>query len=546
MFCSGCTRRGHLVHTCRLTLPFSGLPINSPYVSVYRPIYSPSHLDNSDNWPNKQNIRNQPDSTISTAANANNRNKRPSKSPSGFENQRELKKKKVNSFSEETDVNQNTKNTTNERPRKMSSSKEQADESSKNVSEFNSGPLPDFIPLSSSNRDKKGHMIQDNEVSDTSDVVTVARIYITNDIIEKLKTSEGQEWLEKTKKTHNVELSNSDITSFLSISGKVADQEAFQTELRNWITKNQGCNRQSSDENLDNSSERVDNNYLLQDIPKNRCNLLRKIAKALDSLKDDLGDPRTLYKELTYLQSQHQQLLRQRVISPQRLSNNTTNIKGMLKKLNMVLLGQARLADGQRHLSELYSLQEKLTKLRQKNIAPELRKEIGQHYNSIFTAIERNDYAELLQKYHLNRTSKSVEKRKKKKFKLKQKMINNVTKNNTIPPLQQNTNIQKPVNDNLQVAEKGADKKKPVSNVAQRLKQLMHVHKLLVKTQPEGSNQKKLRIMLVRKLHSHISSLSQKDQMNSKALKKIKTIQSQAYAFLQSVNRLDSLIAAEL
>ncbi|KAL4720829.1 hypothetical protein ACJJTC_005565 [Scirpophaga incertulas] len=49
----------------------------------------------------------------------------------------------------------------------------------------------------SSNRDNQGRIIQDNEVSDTSGVDTTARIYVTNEVIEKLKTDEGAIWLKE-------------------------------------------------------------------------------------------------------------------------------------------------------------------------------------------------------------------------------------------------------------------------------------------------------------------------------------------------------------
>ncbi|RVE42291.1 hypothetical protein evm_013056 [Chilo suppressalis] len=72
LHCSGCTRRGHLVHTCRVTLPFSGLPINSPYVALYRPIYV----------SDTQNLeKNQRDTTITSVTTPRSEsNKRQSKS----------------------------------------------------------------------------------------------------------------------------------------------------------------------------------------------------------------------------------------------------------------------------------------------------------------------------------------------------------------------------------------------------------------------------------------------------------------------------------
>ncbi|CAG4977218.1 unnamed protein product [Parnassius apollo] len=560
MFCSGCARRGHLVHTCRLSLPFSGLPINSPYVSLYHPIYFSTNentnpFDNNTPQRNRQfNRYNTQDSTISSATiqHRNDRNKRQSNSPICHESH--VNKKRNTSNSEETDLRRNTKSPKNHgSERKTSQNFDHNEDTNKIAKETNkllnnnSEPhkttnteiekASDFIPLSSTNHDKKGQIIQDNEVSDTSDIVTSARIYITNDIIEKLKTKDGEEWLKKSTQKNNVTLQTTDFNLFIGILGKVADQEAFQAELRDWIKSKENTGNVKSGNDLEITKEMTNEEAVLcNNIPRNRCNVLRKINKALELLKEDLGDPKDIYKELTYLQNHHQQLLKQKEVSPKQLSNNRDNINDMLKKLNMVLIGQAGLADGSKHLSELYSLQEKLTNFRQKYIPPQMREEIGQHYHCIFTAIPRKDYQELLNKYYVTK-SKPVLLRKKKNDKsirlspavhAKKKFAKNWHKKRNDAGLNGSNEI---IEDNNAVA------RNPF--VEQTINRLVFYHRRLMRAKPHDNVLNKTRVELVNKLNSHISSLGQKNNMSPNAMrkmrKKMKITQEQAQLFLTNV-----------
>lgn len=543
LFCSGCTRRGHLVHTCRLSLPFSGFPINSPYVHQYRPVYGP--IIDTESFRNQQNRQCsktfQQDSTIYsvTLPNKNDRNKRQSKSPTRHESH--INKKKI-VFPGTPEVQRNTKSPlSTAHQRKNSPSKDLYDDGDKikdteiitsSAASENKGAevekAPDFIPIGSSNHDKKGHMIQDNEVSDTSDVVTSARIYFTNDIVDKLKSNEGEQWLKETMEKFNIILQHTDINSFLSIKGKIVDQESFQAALRDWSKPNL---ESVNPENNLTSPQGLESDLLSQNIPKNRNNVLRKLSKALESLKEDLGDPEQMYKELHYLQNHHTELLKQKLISPKQLSNNRDNMKKMLKKLNMILLGQAGLADGSKHLNELQSLQNKLIKYRRRNITTELRQEIGQHYRCIFTAMPRNDYGDLLQKYQVARTSKPVFKKKKninlkkmKKFKGLSQISKSLAKETTELPKKEVAAV---------IENKSPQARGPL--VEKYKNKLVFYHRRLMNARPNDSVLKKTRVELVRKLHSRIASLHRNANTSSKALKKMRKVQKQARVFLNNV-----------
>ncbi|KAG6441838.1 hypothetical protein O3G_MSEX002053 [Manduca sexta] len=533
LYCSGCTRRGHLIHTCRSTLPFSGLPINSPYVYLYRPVYSSSPQDMQNESNNSKNVKasnnNDQDTSMSPANNSRlERNKRQSKSPTVHETH--VNKKRNLSITDEVDLKRSTKSPINNTQRKTSLS---SDDNNKNKKEINKTPTVhspktvssgqkalDFIAVGSTNFDKRGHIIQDNEVSDTSDVVTSARIYVTNEIINNLKSKEGEVWLNDTMAKHNVVVECIETNSFLSIKGKVGDQEAFQTALREWSNIQNEETTAHNDSNVSNDSKNDQCDLSL--IPKNRNNLLRQLSKALNSLKEDIGDPKDLYKELTFFQNRHQQLLKQKTVSPKQVSNNRCNINLMLKKLNMVLLGQAGLADGSQHLSELHLFHEQLMNSTQKFIPPELRKEIGHHYYNIFAAIPRDDYVELLKKFYQTSTA-FKRKKKERSFHLNPK-INRFNKSlNSNPHQQIYAHVEKPTKFGDNVSS---------NNMRQKL---VFYHQRLLKTQPNGAVLKKTRVELVRKLHSFIASMFRNEKVSSKTMKKMKKAQEQAHTFLANV-----------
>ncbi|XP_032527167.2 uncharacterized protein LOC116777618 [Danaus plexippus] len=535
MFCSGCTRRGHLVHTCRLSLPFSGLPMNSPYVSVYRPVYQMLDTNNQSNDIGNKKFKNRNNSENSSTIRQD-RMKRQSKSPTTHDSH--LNKKR-NMGTIEVEISSGNKFPTGNQ-RKVIISEENPNNSSKIITETNINKkssevqsterAPDFIPITSSdNRDKRGQIIQDNEVSDTSEVITSARVYITKEIADLLMTDEGSLWLNTTIKNNDLILENDTITFYLSINGTVGNQEAFQAELGEWIKKKQAGREKErfvSESETDVTQEGTnDQQSLTNNIPKNRNNALRKLNKAFDSLKKDLGDPKTIYKELTYLQNKHQQLINQKVISPKKLSNNRDNINLMLRKLNMVLLGQAGLADGSTHLKELYSLQEKLSNFRQKNIPTSLREEIGEHFHCIFAAIPRDDYIELLSKFY-NKPVITFKKKNDRSFKVSPK-----PNQKTLNPIQ---NIQR----NVSVV-KDDTKENNVANDTSQLtaatkNKLVFYHRRLLRSRPMDAVLKKTKSELLRKLHFNLALLGDKAHISSKALKKMRKIQEQAQLFLNN------------
>nr|XP_034834883.1 uncharacterized protein LOC117991397 isoform X1 [Maniola hyperantus] len=547
IYCSGCTRRGHLIHNCRVTLPFSGLPINSPFVAVYRPVYSPicnnDFSPNTPNQGNKQYNRVVPkDSNLSSESTTrNDQLKRQSKSPVNHDTH--LNKKKNFGTSDNTEIRQRTNspiNNNNSLQKKNTQNKEQPAITNKDATEpkKNAKTAPaeenqvtdkalDFIPITSENHDKQGQIIQDNEVSDTSDVVTSARIYIPKEIVEKLKTEEGDMWMKEATKKNNVTLESDIITFYVSIKGTVGNQEAFQTELRDWISAKQNKERAVSESEADVTQESITEQSVMSNgIPKNRNNVLQKLNGAFETLKTNLGDPKALYRELLYLQNRHEHLLKINVLSPQKLSNSRSNINGMLRKLNMVLIGQAGLAGGSRHLRELHLLHEKLTNFRHKNISPTLREEIGQHYNCIFTAIQRDDYVELLNKYYYSRPTPALKKRhNNKKFKSPTVTQNNIN----IQHLQPNVNNANYDNNRQQ------NTALAIPLMVNAKQKLMFYHRRLLSTKPRDMVLKKTKTELINKINSQITSFEKKSHASKKNFKRMKKVQEQVQLFLSNI-----------
>lgn len=529
LFCSGCARRGHLVHTCRAFVPFCSLPIPSPGVARYWRLYPP-------NTPTQK--QKPQDDTISSLSPRSDTIKRVSKSPVAHETH--VNKKRMTS---ESDGNKSQPT-----PRKTSLTKEPnvvpklTDLSTSAIEETLTKEVEkalDYIPLSSNNHDKRGQIIQDNEVSDTSEVLTAARIYIPDDVIERLQTVEGQDWLKHCMDKLQVDVQHSVAQSFLNIKGTVGGQEAFQSELREW---SRGDNNRepvmtADPVNAENGEEQLA--YLM---PKKKNDVLRKLGDAFDSLQHEIGDPNKMYKELLYLQNNHRTLVHQKVVSPGKLKNNRNNINVMTKKLNMILLGQAGLAEGSIHMRELYSLQEKVINFRQQKVPMPLREAISSHYRQIFTAAPRDDYVELLRMFHNTKCRATFKNNKKNNFlKLKTKNRKKNDKNNPpqekpFPGTDKTINVE--LTENIAVSPLPASPKKTTmlnNNDKALIKKMMFYKKRLLNANATDKARKNQRSQLLQRLQRHIACLNTKDGANTKARKKMKKTQEKAHVFLADI-----------
>ncbi|XP_063357910.1 uncharacterized protein LOC134647488 [Cydia amplana] len=399
--CSGCTRRGHLAHTCRTFLPLCSLPVPTPHVARYFRLYPPTDT------PKTHKRLSKSPTTHETHA-----NKRRNISDSDLNRSRTVSENEQNRPKKKSEDGWNSRMRKNSesgnRTRKNSQSAPASEPKEANNAEAEKAP--DFIPVGT-NTDSNGQVIQDNEVSDTSEVKTSARIYMAFDAMKRLSTLDGQDWLNRCMDRFNVDVQYSNTSSFLTVVGTVGDQEAFRSELRAWSGRSEPVTPVAGVEKEPQARIGL--------IPQKKNDALRKLNAAFEMLKNKIGDPKAIFKELTYLQNRHQTIKNQKVVSPLQLDKNRERLNNMFKKLNMVLLGQAGLAGGAERMTALYSLQEKIINIRNKKVPRPLRSEISQHYQIIFTSLARNDYADLVKKFYttrpLNLKTNSPSKTKKKK-----------------------------------------------------------------------------------------------------------------------------------
>ncbi|XP_063395562.1 uncharacterized protein LOC134680365 [Cydia fagiglandana] len=519
--CSGCTRRGHLAHTCRTFLPLCSLPVPSPHVARYFRLYPPTDTPKTHKRLSKSPTTHE--THVNKRRNISDSDLNRSRMVS--ENEQNRPKKK----SEDGWIARMRKNSESENRTRKNSQSAPASEP-KEAKNAEAEKAPDFIPIGA-NTDSNGQVIQDNEVSDTSEVKTSARVYMTVDAMKRLSTLDGQDWLNRCMDRFNVDVQFSNASSFLTVVGTVGDQEAFHSELRAWSGRSEPMTPVAG-------VEEEGPQVKISLIPQKKNDVLRKLKNAFQMLKNNIGDPKAIFKELTYLQNRHQTIKNQKAISPVQLSKNRDRLNDMHKKLNMVLLGQAGLAGGAERLNALYSLQEKLINIRTQRVPRPLRSEISQHYQIIFTHAARNDYPDLVKKYYttrpltLKKNSPGKNKKKKKKkidqqqkpvLTIKETVNNQPTEVDPVPIL---------------AASRSQQPNKAIKNM---MKNLSCFYSRLVKNQPQNQTRNAMRLDIVYKILDVQKCLSefegQTKKLQTEKIKNALKIQRQAKAFLDGVKQ---------
>lgn len=514
--CSGCTRRGHLAHSCRAFLPLCSLPVPSPRVARYLRLYPPTPT----HTPNTHKRLSKSPTTHETHANKrrNISDGDLNRSRTVSENEQNRSKKK----SEDGGIARMRKNSESENGMRKNSQSVPASEP-KEAKNAEAEKAPDFIPVGT-NTDSNGQVIQDNEVSDTSEVKTSARIYMNFGLMKRLSTLDGQDWLNRCMDRFNVDVQYTTTSSFLTVVGTVGDQEAFQSELRVWSGRSEPVVPEVE-------KEKPTSQFNL--MPQKKNDILRKLNNAFEMLKNNIGDPKAIFKELKYFQNRHETIKKQKVISPVQLSKNREKLDEMLKKLNMVLLGQAGLAGGDQHMHALQSLQDKIINIRNQKVPHLLRSEISQHYKVIFTPVARNDYADLVQKFYTTtrpRATKKISKNKRKKKKIDQQKKPVLTNNDIV---------------NNQPAEVDTMPRQPndkTENIIKNLtKKLSCFYSRLLKGQYEKEDRNAMRLDIAHKILDVQKCLSefegQTKKLQMEKIKNARKIQRKALAFLHGENQ---------
>ncbi|XP_050336084.1 uncharacterized protein LOC126762991 [Bactrocera neohumeralis] len=254
-------------------------------------------------------------------------------------------------------------------------------------------PLPDFIPLGD-NSDV--NMVNDtntgishrfvaadtddeniNENKNENDSPCEAKVFLTPFHSNYLLSPTGHDFLVQKSKECNIKarLDWTSVGHVLVIFGLAFDQDTFHKALLEQCQKlmDQMNNKQFSGIR----------------VPKRIDALIRFLRENISQLQSDLGDVNDLQKRIKNLEKTHTKA-------------NMKLAEKYRRLLNMILLGQAGLGDGDKHLDKLLiNLKSLINDYQAENMVPQsLREEIDSHCKVLFTSYRHDNYPELIQTYN--------------------------------------------------------------------------------------------------------------------------------------------------
>uniref|UniRef100_A0A0A1XKI1 Zinc finger CCHC domain-containing protein 7 n=1 Tax=Zeugodacus cucurbitae TaxID=28588 RepID=A0A0A1XKI1_ZEUCU len=263
-------------------------------------------------------------------------------------------------------------------------------------------PLPDFIPLAditdanmdevddnfdtqtgisrrfvAADTDDENDNEKDKEKEKEHNAPCEAKVYLTHFHSNYLLSPAGHDFLVQKSKECNIKarLDWTSVGHVLVIFGLMSDQDTFHKAL------------------LEKCHELMDqmNNKQLSGVkvPKRIDALIRFLRENISQLQSDLGDVNDLQKRIKNLEKTHTKA-------------NMKLAERFRRLLNMILLGQAGLCDGDKHLDKLLiNLKSLINDYQAENMVPQsLREEIDSHSKVIFTSYRHDNYPELIQMYN--------------------------------------------------------------------------------------------------------------------------------------------------
>lgn len=255
-------------------------------------------------------------------------------------------------------------------------------------------PLADFIPLSSNEPDKYEPTRSPSPVSADSTTAinehehTDATIHLTPEHCKQLVAEKGTQFLrnrsEHFKVTARLEWRN--FGNVLIVNGTPAGQKNFHNELKEFFKAN----------------EPVKPSYtsFVNLLPKNRSALIKYIRSHLlildSAICNKLGDPVGLYHRICLNQ-----------MNPSKA--NMKQASKFRKQLNMILFGRYGFADGHTHLSALQDhLRAVISKQSVVNVSQQVRKQIADNIDYIFSDMDHGNYDRLLDQYNAMKRNKRL------------------------------------------------------------------------------------------------------------------------------------------
>ncbi|XP_073836959.1 zinc finger CCHC-type containing 7 [Musca autumnalis] len=274
--------------------------------------------------------------------------------------------------------------------------------------------LPDFIPLVDSTKDNENEQSNvDNQIvvhadnrrpsgisnrfvaaesdDDSNDGVgrpkemiqsdglpCEAKIYLNQFHTKYLLSLDGRNFLAKSSKECDLKarLDFTTVGHVLVIFGLPNNQDKFQREL---LMKYREIADQMSQKSIQS----------MPNIPKRIDVLIRFLRDDINQLNTNLGNANHLYKRLQYVERQQSKA-------------GFKQADKIRRSLNMILVGQAGLQDGNIHLDKLLlSLKTLINDYKSEDATPpQLRSEISSHWKFIFSSYRHDNYEELLRTYN--------------------------------------------------------------------------------------------------------------------------------------------------
>ncbi|XP_067643212.1 uncharacterized protein Zcchc7 [Eurosta solidaginis] len=212
----------------------------------------------------------------------------------------------------------------------------------------------------------------------TTNIPCEAKIYLTNFHSNYLLSPDGHEFLVNKSNECNIKarLDWTSVGHVLVIFGLPQQQDIFHKAL---LVK---CH-----ELMDQMNNKQMNATIK--VPKRIDVLIRYLRDNISQLQSDLGDVNELQRRIKNCEKTH-------------TKPNIKLAEKCRRLLNMILLGQAGLCDGDKHLDKLLiSLKSLINDYQAEHVVPQsLREEIDSHAKMIFTSYRHNNYNELIQSYN--------------------------------------------------------------------------------------------------------------------------------------------------
>lgn len=201
-----------------------------------------------------------------------------------------------------------------------------------------------------------------------------AKIYLTKDHTKYLTNEKGTEFLrDASSRTGVVVLMGyENIGNFLTVSGLPSAQNDFHVDLSSYFKEAEKLVKEKT--------------MISQRVPKARTTLVKFIKDQMLQLDRPLGDVKCLYKSLQIFEGQNSK-------------TGNSRADKCRKTLNMILLGQTGLLDGQMHLFALQSNLRYLMESTREIVSPNFRNQVFQHCRYIFSSYDHKDYEELVKEY---------------------------------------------------------------------------------------------------------------------------------------------------